>query len=337
MLVVKIGGPAYRIGMGGGAASSMVQGENTAELDFDAVQRGDAEMEQKLNRVIRACSELGDANPIVSIHDQGAGGNCNVLKETRRAAGRGDRHPLGARGRRERCRCSRSGEPSTRRTTPCCSDPSIATLFGELCAREKVPCCLRRSRSPATAGSWSATPADGSRRRWTSMLDHVLGDMPQKSLRRLDRRPTPLRGRSSCPTISTASAALDRVLRLLSGGLQALPHDQGRPRRHAGSSPASRAPARSSSRWPTVAVIAQSATLATEPAPPRPSVNSPLKGLGGPRRHGARMAVGGGPHQPRVGSAPRPSGDVRCSANWMWAAKLPGERARPSTKRPWSP
>ncbi|MCZ6632294.1 MAG: AIR synthase-related protein, partial [bacterium] len=81
MLLVKLGGPAYRIGMGGGAASSMVQGENEAELDFNAVQRGDAEMEQKMNRVIRACIELGEKNPIVSIHDQGAGGNCNVLKE----------------------------------------------------------------------------------------------------------------------------------------------------------------------------------------------------------------------------------------------------------------
>ncbi|NIN35930.1 MAG: hypothetical protein GTO60_12900, partial [Gammaproteobacteria bacterium] len=50
MLVVKIGGPAYRIGIGGGAASSMIQGENIAELDFNAVQRGDAEMEQKMNR-----------------------------------------------------------------------------------------------------------------------------------------------------------------------------------------------------------------------------------------------------------------------------------------------
>ena len=60
MWVVKIGGPAYRIGMGGGAASSMLQGENVAELDFNAVQRGDAEMEQKVNRVIRACAELRD-------------------------------------------------------------------------------------------------------------------------------------------------------------------------------------------------------------------------------------------------------------------------------------
>ncbi|KAL0807758.1 hypothetical protein Bca101_100250 [Brassica carinata] len=81
MLVVKIGGPAYRIGMGGGAASSMVSGQNDAELDFNAVQRGDAEMSQKLYRVVRACIEMGEKNPIVSIHDQGAGGNCNVVKE----------------------------------------------------------------------------------------------------------------------------------------------------------------------------------------------------------------------------------------------------------------
>ncbi|KAL2248820.1 probable phosphoribosylformylglycinamidine synthase, chloroplastic/mitochondrial [Sesamum indicum] len=81
MLVVKIGGPAYRIGMGGGAASSMVSGQNDAELDFNAVQRGDAEMAQKLYRVVRACVEMGEKNPIISIHDQGAGGNCNVVKE----------------------------------------------------------------------------------------------------------------------------------------------------------------------------------------------------------------------------------------------------------------
>ena len=69
MIITKIGGPAYRIGMGGSAASSMVQGDNDAALDFDAVQRGDAEMAQKVNRVIRACVELGEGNPIVSIHD----------------------------------------------------------------------------------------------------------------------------------------------------------------------------------------------------------------------------------------------------------------------------
>merc|ERR1719399_2039206 len=86
-LVVKIGGPAYRIGVGGGAASSMVAGDNAAELDFNAVQRGDAEMMQKVNRVISACIELGDKNPILSIHDQGAGGAGNVLKEISEPAG----------------------------------------------------------------------------------------------------------------------------------------------------------------------------------------------------------------------------------------------------------
>ena len=81
MLVVKIGGPAYRIGMGGGAASSLPSGSNKAELDFNAVQRGDGEFAQKLYRVAKACVELGEDNPIVSIHDQGAGGNCNCVKE----------------------------------------------------------------------------------------------------------------------------------------------------------------------------------------------------------------------------------------------------------------
>lgn len=66
----QVGGPAYRIGLGGGAASSRVGDAKTASLDFDAVQRGDAEMENRLNRLMRACVELGDANPIISIHDQ---------------------------------------------------------------------------------------------------------------------------------------------------------------------------------------------------------------------------------------------------------------------------
>ena len=71
MLVVKIGGPAYRIGMGGGAASSLPSGSNKADLDFNAVQRGDGEFAQKLYRVAKACVEMGEDNPIVSIHDQG--------------------------------------------------------------------------------------------------------------------------------------------------------------------------------------------------------------------------------------------------------------------------
>ncbi len=81
MLIVRIGGPAYPIGVGGGSASSMMQGQNTETLDFNSVQRGNAEMENKANRIIKACIEMGEANPILSIHDQGAGGPSNVLTE----------------------------------------------------------------------------------------------------------------------------------------------------------------------------------------------------------------------------------------------------------------
>ena len=81
MKIVRIGGPAYPIGVGGGSASSMMQGENSEALDFNSVQRGNAEMENRANRVIRACVEMGDKNPISSIHDQGAGGPSNVLTE----------------------------------------------------------------------------------------------------------------------------------------------------------------------------------------------------------------------------------------------------------------
>ncbi len=81
MVLVRIGGPAYRIGVGGGSASSMLHGAQDTELDFKSVQRGDAEMENRVNRVIQACAELGTLNPIESIHDQGAGGPSNAITE----------------------------------------------------------------------------------------------------------------------------------------------------------------------------------------------------------------------------------------------------------------
>jgi phosphoribosylformylglycinamidine synthase len=87
MLIIRIGGPAYRIGVGGGSASSMMHGVNTEDLDFNSVQRGNAEMENRANRVIRACLEMGCQNPIESIHDQGAGGPSNVLTELLEPAG----------------------------------------------------------------------------------------------------------------------------------------------------------------------------------------------------------------------------------------------------------
>jgi phosphoribosylformylglycinamidine synthase len=87
MLIVRIGGPAYRIGVGGGSASSMIHGHQDEELDFKSVQRGNAEMENRVNRVIQACAEMCGDNPIESIHDQGAGGPSNVLTELMEPAG----------------------------------------------------------------------------------------------------------------------------------------------------------------------------------------------------------------------------------------------------------
>lgn len=87
MNVVRLGGPAYRIGVGGGAASSRIQEKSNEKQDLTAVQRGDPEMENKLNRVVRNCIELGVFNPIESIHDQGAGGLGNVVKEIIAPAG----------------------------------------------------------------------------------------------------------------------------------------------------------------------------------------------------------------------------------------------------------
>ena len=79
MLIYKIGGPAYRIGIGGGSASSRQQ-DATID-DLNSVQRGDPEMENRMNRFVKVCSEMLDNNPIVKIHDQGAGGMANVTKE----------------------------------------------------------------------------------------------------------------------------------------------------------------------------------------------------------------------------------------------------------------
>ncbi len=79
--IIQLGGPAMRIGLGGGAASSMATGSNAADLDFDSVQRGNAEMERRCQEVIDACIALGEHNPILSIHDIGAGGLSNGCPE----------------------------------------------------------------------------------------------------------------------------------------------------------------------------------------------------------------------------------------------------------------
>ena len=79
-LVVRVGGPAYNIGLGGGSASSRNQDSKNEKLDFNAVQRGDPQMENKVSRFVEICNNM-DYNPIITIHDQGSGGMGNVTKE----------------------------------------------------------------------------------------------------------------------------------------------------------------------------------------------------------------------------------------------------------------
>ena len=102
-LLIQLGGPGMRIGMGGSAASSMATGSNAASLDFDSVQRGNPEIERRAQEVINQCWQAGldggpcgSGNPILAIHDVGAGGLSNAFPELVNDAGRGARFDLRA-------------------------------------------------------------------------------------------------------------------------------------------------------------------------------------------------------------------------------------------------
>ena len=93
-LLIQLGGPGMRIGMGGGAASSLASGSNAVALDFDSVQRGNPEIQRRAQEVINHCNALGKDTPILAIHDVGAGGLSNAFPELVNDAGRGARFDL---------------------------------------------------------------------------------------------------------------------------------------------------------------------------------------------------------------------------------------------------
>ncbi|MBE8342143.1 hypothetical protein IP948_16960, partial [Leptospira borgpetersenii serovar Ballum] len=92
--LVVLGGPSMNIGLGGGAASSMASGQSDADLDFASVQRDNPEMERRCQEVIDRCWQLGEYNPILFIHDVGAGGLSNAMPELVNDGGRGGRFEL---------------------------------------------------------------------------------------------------------------------------------------------------------------------------------------------------------------------------------------------------
>ncbi|MEP7051778.1 MAG: phosphoribosylformylglycinamidine synthase [Pseudomonadota bacterium] len=138
--IIVLGGPAMLIGLGGGAASSVSSGASHEDLDFASVQRDNAEMQRRCQEVIDRAWQLGDKNPIVSIHDVGAGGLSNALPELVNDSGRGARFEL---------RKIPNDEPSMSPLELWCNesqeryvlaiDPSSLPLFEALCARERCP------------------------------------------------------------------------------------------------------------------------------------------------------------------------------------------------------
>ena len=317
ILVVKIGGPAYRIGMGGGAASSMIQGENIAELDFNAVQRGDAEMEQKVNRVIRACIELGDENPIVSIHDQGAGGNCNVVKEIIYPAG----------GKIEIRKILIGDETLSvleiwgaeyQEQNALLLRPEHIELFEELCRREKVP--LAVIGEITEEGSIVLHDETDGSTPVNLNLGRVLGKMPRKvfELERPVRKLEPL----SLPEDLTVKDALERVLRLVSVGSKRFLTNKV-DRSVTGLIAQQQCTGSLQLTVSDVAVIAQSHFAKTGAAI---SIGEqPIKGLISPAAM-ARMSIGEALTN-LVWAQASALEHVKCSGNWMWAAKLPGQGA----------
>ena len=93
-LLIQLGGPGLLIGLGGGAASSMGAGANMEALDFDSVQRGNPEIQRRAQEVIDRCWAMGEGNPILSVHDVGAGGLSNAMPELAHGAGLGAKFEL---------------------------------------------------------------------------------------------------------------------------------------------------------------------------------------------------------------------------------------------------
>ena len=364
--VAKVGGPVYRIGIGGGAASSApgdVDNKQTAEqrrqsdlanskLNFNAVQRGDPEMEQKLNRVIRACvenrqvvDELGarggpQLNPIFAIHDQGAGGNGNVLKEISEPLGAmidANKFALGD----HTVNVLELWAAEYQESNAFLASPTEASreLLARISRREKCPIDVVgqvddsgsiRLRNFDDLIPEKEFPID-------LKLEHVIGSMPRKVFKMQDYkrheflRPAELglesgrRGSkpSSRLMMENFEQLLKRVLQLPSVGSKrylTTKVDRCVTGLIAGQQ----------CLGPLHTPIGDYALVALSHFDHRGAVTSigeqPIKGLVSPVSN-ATMSVAEALTNMMfcVVSSLR---DVKCSANWMWAAKMPGEGAK---------
>ncbi|MEQ1502185.1 MAG: phosphoribosylformylglycinamidine synthase [Myxococcota bacterium] len=207
--LVVIGGPAMRIGLGGGAASSMASGTSSADLDFASVQRANAEIERRCQEVLDRCQAMGDSNPILSVHDVGAGGLSNAFPELVHGGDAGGRFDLRAIPSAERGMspleiwCNEAQE----RYVLAVRDEDLPR-FGRLCDRERCPYAVvgRATRDPflrVDDPHFGEPPVD-------LALDVILGK-PPKTHRDAAHRPEPAVDPRPIPAVDPLEAAL-RVL-----------------------------------------------------------------------------------------------------------------------------
>lgn len=162
--IIVLGGPAMLIGLGGGAASSVTSGQSDADLDFASVQRDNPEMERRCQEVIDSCWSLGEDNPVISIHDVGAGGISNALPELVNDAERGAVFEL---------REVPSSDPGMSPVEIWCNEsqeryvlaiaPQALSFFEKICARERCP---------------FAVLGDATEERHLILNDRLFGDQP---------------------------------------------------------------------------------------------------------------------------------------------------------------
>jgi phosphoribosylformylglycinamidine synthase len=208
--LVVLGGPSMLIGLGGGAASSVGSGQSSTDLDFASVQRGNAEIQRRAQEVIDRCWAMGDKNPILLIHDVGAGGLSNALPEAIAHSRRGGRIDL---------RKIPSAESELSPMEIWCNEaqeryvlalaPGTVPLFAALCERERCPFAVLGEitgdgRLVVTDSLLSATPVD-------MPLEVLLGKVPRtiRDVRTVGKAVMELSTAGS-----TIGESLDRLLRL---------------------------------------------------------------------------------------------------------------------------
>ncbi|XP_026328258.1 phosphoribosylformylglycinamidine synthase [Hyposmocoma kahamanoa] len=335
MLLVKIGGPVYRIGVGGGAASSVaVQGGDSrdAALDFGAVQRGDAEMGNRLNRVVRGCLEA-KINPVESIHDQGAGGNGNVLKELVEPEGAVVFTKEFQLGDPTITTLELWGAEYQENDALLCNKAN-KKILEDLCSRERCPVSfvgevtgdgymslVEDSLNPKYLNrNERVKPETKSKLPYDLHLEAVLGNMPRKTfdLKQDKRTKLPL----TLPKDVTVKSALDRVLRLVNvASKRYLTNKVDRC--------VTGLVAQQQCIGPLHTPLADCAIIAlsyNELVGSATSIGTQnVKGLLDPAA-GARLSLGEALTN-LVFAGITELEDVKCSGNWMWAGKVGAEGA----------